>query len=361
MYSGLGGHASVVFSILGVNKSKEWDSSLIFIGIESVAPAYQQQAHELGVPFESIQSIQGQPWRSWASLYGALRSLSPEVVILHSISSLIPVALYCLIHGARVIAVEHTPFDLRSRAERAMSALASVFSTRVVVLTDAYREAYLAHAFPFQPASKLTVISNGVDVVKFSMNTQRCSGGGGRIGMAARFTSKKRQDLLILALVHLVQRFPEVAWKMSLAGDGDTLESLRWLASASGVADRVEFVGNLAEAELIHWFRTLDLYAHASEGETLSTSMLQAMSMGLPIVASRVPGIACLLGGGDGKLGILVPNNTPEAFADEIAALYSVPDVRVRLGELSRAEIMRKYSQDTMFQAYNNLVHESLN
>ena len=361
LYSGLGGHASVVFTIIGADNSKVWNSFLIFIGIEAVLPAYQKKADDLGVPFVGIQTKQGQPWLSWGSLYGALRRFSPDVIILHSISSLIPVLFYSLIHGVRIIAVEHTPFDLRSLTERAMSAIASMYLKWVVVLTDAYKKAYLAQSLPFQLKRKIVVIPNGVNVNKFSMGAKKCTGDRWRIGMAARFTSKKRQDLLILALVQLVQSYPEVSWEISLAGDGNTIESLRRLASVCGVADRVEFVGNLAEAELINWFRTLDLYAHASEGETLSTSMLQAMAMGLPIVASKVPGIDSLLGDGVGKLGILVSKNTSEAFANEIFLLYSAPDVRERLGELSRAEIIHKYSQDAMFQAYNNIVRESLN
>ena len=361
LYSGLGGHASVTFSILRADTYLNWESSLIFIGIERMAPAYKQQALELGIPFVSIQSRQKQPWRSWLMLYYALVRLSPEIVILHSISSLIPVALYSLIYGAKVISVEHTPFNLRSSLEKAISALASVLSKRVVVLTDAYREAYLSDAFFFQRASKLALIPNGVDVTRFSMDANRCSDFGGRIGMAARFTANKRQDLLILTVVHLYQRFPKVPWKISLAGDGDTLEPLRRLASINGLADKVEFVGNLTEDELICWFRTLDLYAHASEGETLSTSMLQAMSMGLPIVASKVQGIEDLLNSDDGNLGIMVQRNTSEAFADEIASLYFAKEKRASLSELSRAVVKNKYSHVAMFQAYNFIVQESLN
>ena len=359
LYSGLGGHASVAFSLLGGDRSEKWASSLLFIGIEPLVAAYAQQSEKFNIPFESIRTKPGKPWRAWASTYASLRRLVPDVVILHSISSLPPVAFYCLMHGVRVIAVEHTPIALKSRAERIASALAHILVKRVIVLTDEYRCTYLSLFRLIKRPHKVVVIPNGIDVAAFSRLTPPAENGVFRIGMAARFTSAKRQDLLVGALAVLAQRRSDVHWHITLAGDGDCLEAVRNLADASGLGDRVTFMGQLDEQGLIEWFRSLDLYAHASEGEALSTSMLQAMSMALAMVASAVPGITDLLDNGNAQLGVLVAN-TDKAFADGIEILYFNPDLRARLGASCRARALSAYSQESMFQSYDNLVQEAL-
>ena len=57
------------------------------------------------------------------------------------------------------------------------------------------------------------------------------------------------------------------------------------------VKSKVVFKGFLNDKQLKNWFNNIDLYAHASSGEAMSTAILQAMSMGLPIIASNVNGI----------------------------------------------------------------------
>jgi glycosyltransferase involved in cell wall biosynthesis len=143
---------------------------------------------------------------------------------------------------------------------------------------------------------------------------------------------------------------------LTLAGDGDCLDAVRSLASSSGLAEHVEFMGNLDEPGLIAWFQSLDLYVHASDGETLSTSILQAMAMELPVLASNVPGIGNLLSGSP-AVGVLIENNDAEAFARGIEAVYGDPQLRSRLAVAARAMVCDRYSCEAMFNSYDRLIH----
>ncbi|WP_296908755.1 hypothetical protein, partial [Polaromonas sp.] len=105
LYSGLGGHASVAFSLLAGDIEGQWQPALLFVGIEPLAPGYRQLCELLELPFECIQSRQGQPWCTWPAIYLALRRQRPDVVVLHSVSSLLPVALYCFTHRKRLVDV----------------------------------------------------------------------------------------------------------------------------------------------------------------------------------------------------------------------------------------------------------------
>ncbi|NML85929.1 MAG: glycosyltransferase family 4 protein [Polaromonas sp.] len=242
-----------------------------------------------------------------------------------------------------------------------MSALALVLARSVVVLTGGYRDKHVAYFSCFKRPEKVVVIANGIDVARYRRAAPRPPAHMVRIGMAARFTDTKRQDLLVSALALLVRHQPEVNWRLSLAGDGVCHAQVKALVSRLGLGNHVELMGNLDQADLVSWFQSLDFYAHASEGEALSTAMLQAMSMELPIVASAVPGISNLLMQGERQFGLLAKENTPEAFADVIRLLQSNPDLQTRFMADARDLVIRLYNNETMFESYNNLVQGSRN
>lgn len=362
LYSGLGGHASVAFSLISGDAEREWSSSLLFVGVEELALPYRQYCENAGLPFEVVVTRPGRPWLAWPAIYRALRRLAPDAIALHSINSLLPVLLYRLLHGGGLIAVEHTSNSLKRFSEWAVSALAVIFAQRVILLTEAYRHQYRQAMRFLYPARKVRVVPNGIDIAAFTRteSSRQAGEGGFRFGMAARINASKRQDLLLQALIMLRDRYPAIDWRLSLAGDGDALESLRQVAARAGVAQYVEFTGHLDERHLIAWFHTLDLYTQASRGETLSTAMLQAMAVALPIVGSDVPGITELLAADAGHVGMLV-ENTGESFAQAIALLQEDPSLMRKLAQAGRECVCRNYSQEKMFKSYNSVVQECLN
>jgi glycosyltransferase involved in cell wall biosynthesis len=225
----------------------------------------------------------------------------------------------------------------------------------VVVLTPEYREQLHQRLGWTWREEKVAVIPNGIDTLAFRpLDHDRSGTTPCVIGMAARMTDIKRQDVLIDAVAMLCARDGRGAWKLSLAGDGDSLPALRQRVEALGLSDVVSFDGYLGESELRDWFGTLDIYGHASAGETLSTSLLQAMAVGLPIVGSNVPGIANLLSS-DGGIGLLA-EQTPESFASRLTQARSDRAEMSRMGRLARSVAVREYSQLGMFERYRELL-----
>ena len=102
--------------------------------------------------------------------------------------------------------------------------------------------------------------------------------------------------------------------------------------------------------------RGLDIYVHASDGETLSTALLQAMATACPIVASDVTGIRNLLNGA-APLGELAANDA-NVFAEKVADLWFDADRRRTLGARARAASVTSYSNDTMLACYLGLIDE---
>lgn len=355
LYSGLGGHGSVAFSLASA-AGTQWRSRMIFAGIEPLLPEYARLCDERDIRRADVTMREGRTWAAWPSVHAALKYAAPQVIVLHSVKLILPCWLYAYRHGIPIIAVEHQPNSLKSMSEWWVSRLLMRLADKIVVLTPDYRAALERHLGPAYRAEKVLVIPNGIDTTAFSPALGvPLQGRPFRIGMAARFSSMKRQDLLIDALALLLQSDEPQDWHLSLAGDGESLERMREVARDAGILHRVEFPGYLGEGALRDWFTRLDVYAHASAGETLSTSLLQAMAMGLPIVGSNVAGIKDLLAEGSGY-GRLAETQTPRAFADALRAMSANPVESAAMAKRARSLAVTRYSQVAMFQSYNALI-----
>lgn len=358
LYSGLGGHGNVAFSLRNqAHEQSAWRDAMIFLGIEPLLPEYAQLCDHATIPYRYVEAVAGSPWRSWRNVYRSLVELRPEAIILHSVKAIVPCWLYARSLGVPVIAVEHQNNALKSTAERWVSRLLMYLADAVVVLTPEYRSALREVVGIHWRDDKVQVIPNGIDTVKHSpsQSDRARMPPPRRIGMAARFSSIKRHDVLVGALSILVNRDGPDTWKLSLAGNGDTLDSVASQVSALGLQEQVELPGYLGEKELCTWFRSLDIYAHASEGETLSTSILQAMSMGLPIAGSNVSGINSMLDSGEG-VGLLARDQSAESFAAALTQLAEDPELAQALGARARTLALSEYGQDVMFSRYQQLL-----
>jgi glycosyltransferase involved in cell wall biosynthesis len=358
LYSGLGGHGSVALSLLAAAASRQaWLGQLMFVGVEPVVGEYEHVCRTQTIESTYIPTTTGKPWKSWPALYRALKTAKPDAIILHSVKTVLPCALYAAQNRIPLIAVEHQTNVLKRRSEWWISRLLLYLADAVVVLTPDYREE-LAHRFGSRRIKSRTfVIANGIDTNTFSPSvTKSGSKATALIGMASRMTDIKRQDLLIDAMALLRNQDGRHYWRLSLAGDGETLAALRAKVSALNLNDVVSFPGYLGEEALRKWFGALDIYTHASEGETLSTSLLQAMAMELPIIGSDVPGISNLLADG-GAVGLAIAQ-TPEAFAAAFRQIFNNPSMAKRMGQRARALAVRNYSQTRMFHDYDQLLEK---
>jgi glycosyltransferase involved in cell wall biosynthesis len=358
LYSGLGGHGGVAFALhKAAVKVRSWKDSMLFVGIEPVVPQYEQICARDAMECSSVQTRAGRPWASWLPVYRSLKKTQPDAILLHSVKLILPCWLYSRRRGVPLVAVEHQQNVLKAPSEWMVSWLLMLLADQVVVLTDEYRRDLEKGLSRWFNREKVSVIANGTDVQFFSPE----AGIAGHdhdtmlLGMAARFSSAKGQALLVHALEALCESDQQGKWRLTLAGEGDTLEQVRQLVEDKGMQDVVEFAGYLAEEELAAWFRRLDVYVHASDGETLSTSLLQAMSTGLPIVASDAPGIRNLIGGAE-PVGLLADNDDPVAFARILRELGDDESLRKRLAQSARRRAVEKYSHETMYRNYSRIL-----
>lgn len=119
-------------------------------------------------------------------------------------------------------------------------------------------------------------------------------------------------------VVRALDRVPNVFFEVAGGGESASLLSH---AAASGVSDRVKALGRLNKAELFAWLDSLDLYIQPSYTEGLPRAVLEAMSRGLPVIASDVGGVPELL-----NPEFLFPAGDSEAIATKIETLLARRD-----------------------------------
>ena len=109
------------------------------------------------------------------------------------------------------------------------------------------------------------------------------------------------------------------------------------------------------EKKLISWFKKLQIYLHLSKDETTSTSILQAMSMSLPIIASNVGGNKNFLKKFNKEPNIILTNNDINYVFNLTKELIINPKKRSNMCKLSRKTVLKYYSSQKMFKEYEKL------
>jgi glycosyltransferase involved in cell wall biosynthesis len=122
------------------------------------------------------------------------------------------------------------------------------------------------------------------------------------------------------------------------------IAALRELAAALGVADQVRFVGHKQPDELHLWFSAADVAVTTPWYEPFGLTPLEAMACAVPIIGSRVGGIAFTVV--DGETGYLVPPHDPHAVCDRLDHLLGDPELRMRMGQAGRTRVLRGFTWD---------------
>ena len=149
----------------------------------------------------------------------------------------------------------------------------------------------------------------------------------------ARLHPQKGQPVLIEALAQLVKQAPEA--QLLLAGEGPTRAELEAQVARLGLEQRVRFLGLVSQAELPALLARTDVVVLPSYWEGLPVSLIEALSAGKAIVASRVGGNPELVS--QGVNGLLVPPGDAPALAQALLSLAGDPECVRRMGEASRA------------------------
>jgi len=147
-----------------------------------------------------------------------------------------------------------------------------------------------------------------------------------------RLSREKGQAELIKALANLRKENAERKLRLLVVGDGPDRRGLERLASSSGLADWVSFVGH--QFDVAPYYTMADVMVLPSSTEGSPNALLEAMAAGLPIVATAVGGVPEIVSNRNSAL--LVPKQDPVALSGAIARVLDSEDLRRQLSQAAR-------------------------
>lgn len=353
LYSGLGGHFSVVFSLIEADKLKVYDYVVVFYGIEELPKSFLDKCEEIGIPYYFVKKKVGLDLGSQSKIIKILKDLNPDILILHTLNLILTAFLYAYWKKIRLISLEHQPNHLKEKKEWIWSILLMRLSTKVVFLTELYAIQMKKYLGVLYSSKKVRVINNGINT-DFFKPMVTLSSEYQTIGMLARLSGTKDHITLVEAFRVLLDKDKKYhSLKLKIAGDGDMKEMIMQKVNELNLSQSVDFLGMVPEQLSPTFLNELTIYVHASFGETMSTAIMQAMACGKAIVASDVDGINNMIT--HGVTGLLVRVQDKEQMASTIGLLISDKTLKEKLQSAALETAKSKFSDQKMFLSYKNI------
>jgi mannosyltransferase len=199
-----------------------------------------------------------------------------------------------------------------------------------------------------------TVIPHGVDTDRYAPPPNRAAafaqtGLPGRyaIGCFGRVRAQKGTDVFVDAMCRLLPRYPDFT---AVVVGGITPEqtafanALRKRIEAAGLQSRIVITGELPIEEVQRWYQRLTIYAFTSRNEGFGLTLIEAMSVGAALVASRAGAAELVVE--DGVTGVLTPPGDVDALVTALEPLMRDPALATEMGERGRARVLAKFSLD---------------
>ena len=169
------------------------------------------------------------------------------------------------------------------------------------------------------------------------------------LGNVANLRPIKNQALLLKAFRLVARRLSNV--HLAILGEGPERSNLEDLRQKLGLQDRVSFMGLRADAHQI--YGAMDLYVQSSASEGLPNSVLEAMSHGVPVVATAVGGTPEAVV--SGATGLVVRPGSPQALAEAMLRVLTDQRVRREMGARGRQRVVECFLLSRMVRDYENI------
>lgn len=337
----------------------QWDVT-IAVGPTTQDPGPTlQRARERGVRFVDVPSLvrAPDPWKDLQALRQLRHLLRQGWDVVHTHTSKAGILGRWAARGLGVPVV-HTPHghvfygyygSIVTRAFVTAERRAARWCDRLVALTVADRQDH--ERFGVGETGQWVVIHSGVDFSGLDRSERSRDEVRADLGIEAdrpvvgtlgRLTAIKGQADLIDAVSFLqAEPLPHLL----LIGDGEEQGALRARAEQVGLQDRTLLCG--WRTDIGDLLRAIDVFVLPSHNEGMGRALVEAMYLGLPVIATDVGGIPELIE--DGVQGLLVPPRAPAALADAIARMLSDTELRHRVGDQAALRA-RDYGADRMVE-----------
>jgi glycosyltransferase involved in cell wall biosynthesis len=312
-----------------------------------------ENARRLGVESEILVIAGDLALHHTLRLRRRLLELAPDAFIVGTFKKLFIAALGAKMAGVRKVVARIGLESDTPRSWKYRVALRRWTDAVVVNSATIARSFVLLDGFE---SDRVRVIHNGVeplsarksrDVARADLGIQP---GSFLIGTVARLAIQKRIDRLVEAVSLLPENVQCV-----VAGEGTRKAEIEAVINERGVSSRVRLLGH--RNDVGDFLSALDAYVVSSDSEGLSNAMLEAMSLGKPVVSTAVSGAEDALGARsrDDAAGLIV-DRTPDAIASAIRELMDHPRLAAQLGATAAHRAANEFSVERMLDEWESFL-----
>jgi len=256
------------------------------------------------------------------------------------------------VHGNFGVYPKGISYRFKEIIRHAVESLLTGVTGKIIAVSDEVRRS-VCETLYVNPR-KIVIVNNGVDVCEKESCGLPPNAGDGElekehiIVSVGRLAEVKNVPILMHAVSLVDVPFP---FRLLLVGDGPERGELQRIAYELGISEKVDFLGNRLDVRAI--LKGSELFVLASMYEGISMSILEAMAMELPVVATRVGGNPEVVS--DGESGYLVSPGDPVGMARRISEMLLDKELRVRMGRTGRRIVEERYSTRRMVREYENI------
>lgn len=238
------------------------------------------------------------------------------------------------------------PVDFAARAAAAGA---------VITVSDANAD-YIASHFGV-PRGRIRILPCGVDLDQFRPPSTAAD--AATIVCVSRLRPHKNVEMLLRACRRLVDR--GVSFQTVVIGDGPSRPELEATRASLGLDGHVTFVGAQDQRAVAEWWRRATVGALTSRTEGMPVSLMEAAACGVPVVATRVGGVAELVA--DHVTGFVIESDDEIAATDALARLLQDRALRARMGAAARqrAETLVSVTRqvDSLLETWTGMVTQT--
>jgi glycosyltransferase involved in cell wall biosynthesis len=314
------------------------------------------RARKLGIDnFVKINETSKFDWRSIQQLSQLLKERAIDILHCHCYKSDVYGLILARLHDIKLVTTAHGPLaslrhfwtaqNWRARYVYDQLDLRLLrYFDHVLVVAESMRKT-ISH-FGVKK-DKLTYVKNAIDS-QFFRRRGSCQSelreqlgvptGGVVIGAVGRLNAEKDYPNFFQAAKLLLKERQDLHFV--IAGKGPLEAKLQKQAEEMGLADRIRFLGHFHDVRQV--YEMLDMYVLSSTREGLPNTVLEAMAMEVPIVATDVDGVGEAVR--HDREALLVPARAPERLAEGIRAVLTNEPLGSRLRQAARARVTTEFS-----------------
>jgi glycosyltransferase involved in cell wall biosynthesis len=289
-------------------------------------------------------------WREYRALRALARSLNPDIVHTHGYRADAIGGMVARLSGIPTVSTVHgfTGGGRRNRFNEKLQCMALRYADAVVAVSRPLIDRLAGVGIP---RDRIHCVANGFaasttplarDAARDRLGIPRDALVAGWVG---RLSSEKGPDVVLDAIAAA-----DPTWRLSVLGDGREQHALHAQAAALGVAARVTWHGSVADAA--SHFAAFDAFVLSSRTEGTPIALLEAMAVGVPIVATRVGGVPDVVSDAE---AMLVPSERPDAIATALRTIREDSVGARRRADAARHRLQSNFGFDAWLAAVDSV------